>query len=612
MIKPEELSKNEHELNQKLILDWASPVFPLAIRAEAAQVYIDYINHNPNPLLDYYLHPLTFGTGGLRGIIGNGSGRMNIWTVGKTTTGMCDFLKKKFGKKASLVIAHDSRRMSPEFAQTVAGIAANCGLKVHLFKGVTPTPILSYAIRYFKASGGVVITASHNPPEYNGYKVYLSDGSQLVGSDQSKLEKAINKIEDWSQIPFLDSGQKLYKQKVQIVKNDLKNSYLNEFKKTLFISGNNKTKKDFKIVYSPLHGTGGPWMPVLLKKYGFHLQMVKEQAEPDGEFSTVKFPNPEEKEALKLSEELSKKIGADLFLATDPDADRLGAGVRLQDGSYELLNGNQVGSIMCAWLCEKTSQNSQSKKSNQSKSSKKTNWHVMKTIVTTQLQSRIADNNGIKIHNVLTGFKYIAEQMRDIEENKKGFTKNDSYLFGGEESYGYLPVDFVRDKDALASALLLCEIMASVGNLNDYLNQIYLKYGLFLEDLKAITLKGSAGLVKINNVLNNLRQENMIGLKLGERIVTGFLDYQTQSKNNKPDKKTFGKLPKANVIQLELEPFGTLTIRPSGTEPKVKLYASLAHPGELGSLEELKTARKKLEDELALISGHFFSRTGLA
>ena len=587
------------------ILDWAGPGFPLEVRDSAARVYNDFIRERAGEEVDAFVHELRFGTGGLRGVIGFGPGRMNLWTVGRTTQGLCNYLKKKF-KRPTIVIAHDSRRMSPEFAATAAGIAAGMGLKAHLFSGVAPTPVLSYAIRKLRASGGIVITASHNPPEYNGYKVYMDDGSQLVGNAQIQVEAEIEKVREWWSIPFVDEKSETYRKNVKRIGSDLKTSYYGEFKDTPFVSPARKQKKDLKIVYSPLHGTGGPWLPGLLRKYGFQVDVVSEQEQPDGEFPTVKFPNPEEREALKLAEERARSTDADLFLATDPDADRLGGGFKTGPGQYELLNGNQIGSIMCAYLVEKIAAGSQKGG---------TRWHVFKTIVTTDLQREIAHKNGIAIHEVLTGFKYIAEQMRLLEQGDRsaGFQKGkDRYLFGGEESYGYLPVDFVRDKDSLASALLLCEIVAEVGDIVAYLNQIYLKYGLFLEDLKSVTLKGSQGQARMQEILNRLREENLVGWSLGSRRVSGVLDFQAQTRDGQRSPAHFRGLPESNVLQLLLEPEGKLTIRPSGTEPKVKLYASLRHPVQPTSLEELTQARSELENELASVSGHFIARTGLA
>ena len=324
------------------ILDWSAPAFPIEVRLEAAQVCIDYVRRHSNPLLEYYTQELSFGTGGMRGIIGYGPGRMNVWTVGKVTLALCRLLRRR-KRRSGLVIAYDSRRMSYEFAQTVAGIAVNTGLESFLFKEVTPTPILSYAVRKLGAQGGVVITASHNPPEYNGYKVYEEDGAQLVGKTQIDLEKEIRSIRNWAEIPFLNPESSLYKKNVKIIGTEIKKSYIKALKKEPFVTpANNPKKSGIKLVYTPLHGTGGSWLPPLLRSYGFSVALVEEQSQPNGEFPTLKYPNPEEVEALQMAEEMSQKHKADMFLATDPDADRLGAGIRNGKGGYTLMNGKSA------------------------------------------------------------------------------------------------------------------------------------------------------------------------------------------------------------------------------------------------------------------------------
>lgn len=577
---------------QKRILDWCAPSFPLEIRDEAAKIYQRYLSGDRGEEVFAYMEELKFGTGGLRGVLGNGPNRMNAWTVGKSTLGFARYLNKKF-ETPSVVIAHDSRRMSPEFARITAGVFAGQGIKVHLFDGVTPTPILSYAIRKLKASGGVVITASHNPPEYNGYKVYLSDGSQFTGTDQVELEKEIESIEGWD-IPFVETDEPIYQKSVMMIGDKIKKSYYDEFDSVQWVK---KLSKPLTIVYSPLHGTGGSYMPGLLEKYGAKVIPVAEQIEPDGEFPTVAFPNPEEPEALDLCRQTALKHKADLFVATDPDADRMGAGILNADGDYTLINGNQTGSILCAFLCENYA---------------KPGAQVFKTIVTTELQKRIAEANGVAVRDVLTGFKYIAEQMRWLENNEAGFdSSKDYYLFGGEESYGYLPIDFVRDKDSLSSTLLLCMVADQKGNLLDYLDEIYLKYGLYLEDLKSVTMKGLDGLERMNRAIDELRASDMKGMKLGDRTIVSVLDYKMQTVDGKPDAQRFANLPKSNVLQFILDAEGVLTIRPSGTEPKVKLYASLKHPLQPQSIEELRSLRKELENELSTVSGLFLAKTGL-
>lgn len=606
--KSSNLDFSDQEIRKReMVLDWAGPAFPLDVRDEAAQVYGDYIAGRVTEAVEFFQTELEFGTGGMRGIIGNGAGRMNAWTVGRVTLAFCRYLKKQH-KKPSLAIAYDSRRRSLDFARVTAGIAAGQGLKVYLFDRVTPTPLLSFAIRELECSGGVVITASHNPPAYNGYKVYLDDGGQLTVSGQKKIEKEIAKIKDWGDIHFLGPEDERYRKKVKLIGDDIEKAYIKRFKKLSFVSpADNPAKQDIKIVYSPLHGTGGTWLPNLLGAYGFQVDLVPEQAEPDGEFPTVKLPNPEERDALAMAEKLAREKDAGLFLATDPDADRLGAGVRTGPGEYVLLNGNQLGSIMCAYLCEKIAKEENGKR-------RPDDYFVFKTIVTTDLQREIARKNGVEIREVLTGFKFIAEQMLLLEQGKKkaGYGKKDRYLFGGEESYGYLPVDFVRDKDSLASALLLAELLAEVKDLVGYLDRVYLKYGLYLEDLKSVTLAGLDGKERIHLTIERLRGENLVGWQLGGRRVTGVLDYREQTRDGKKDPDFFGDLPPSNVLQVLLEPEGKLTIRPSGTEPKVKLYASLRSDDQPTSLDELAGARKQLEDELSSISGLFMTKTGLA
>lgn len=590
-----EMAESNHEdLVRTRILDWASPNFPLEIRDQAARVYVDYRAGVRNDETDAFSGKLAFGTGGMRGVLGIGPGRLNQWTVGRAALGFVRYIKETY-HNPSIVIAHDSRRMSPEFAKVVAGLAAGMGVKAFLFKGVTPTPILSYAVRHLGAAGGAVLTASHNPPEYNGFKVYLDDGSQFTGDAQVRLEQLIDEISDWD-LPFRTEGSEDFKKFTQWIGPEIQEAYYNEFQKRGLAK---HVDAKFKIVFSPLHGTAGPWLPPLLEKFGYQVIGVPEQMEPDGEFPTVELPNPEEADALRLCEETARKHDAELFLATDPDADRLGAGIK-SGNRYILLNGNQLGSIMCAFLCE-----------NAPKKTDKNYW-IFKTIVTTDLQKVIAEKNGIKIKDVLTGFKYIAEQMRELDNGTSGFQKGkDVFLFGGEESYGYLPVEFVRDKDSLSSALVLCQIIQQMGNLETYLNQIYLKYGLYLEDLKSVTMKGSDGQQRMNQIIDSLRENDMVGMELENRTVVEVRDFKKQTVNKKPAPEFFGDLPPSNVIQLLLEPEGKLTIRPSGTEPKVKLYASLKYPDQPQSLEELNKARAELENELVSISGLFFARTGL-
>lgn len=587
-------------MDEKYIIPWTQAPFSKSIQEEAMEALQLFRQGVRNDLTDSYSIPLEFGTGGIRGKIGNGIGRMNEYTVGRAALGFSRYLIKK-SKKPILVIAYDSRNMSKKFCEITAGIAASHGIQVLYFPNVTPTPLLSYAVRYYKATGGVVITASHNPPEYNGFKAYLSDGGQLVPPDDAKIIQSIESIQDWNEIQFLSKKDKKFQKLVKKVDKKCFHNYLKDLEKSGIVDLNTKPKekKKLSIVYSPLHGTGGEYMKKVLYKFGYkNLFIVPEQKKPDGTFPTVRYPNPEEKEAMELCIHWAKEKNASIIIATDPDADRLGIGVINSQGDYILLNGNQIGSIMAAYLCEKV------KKENPKK---KITYHLIKTIVTTDLQARIAEKNNIHLWNVLTGFKYIAEVMKKIEK-KKG----NKFLFGGEESYGYLPVDFVRDKDSLSSALLLLEIALKKESLLDYLDEIYLNYGLYLESLKSITLEGSQGQEKIASSIHSLRTKNLLNEKIGQRLIIAVYDYKEQKIQGQGSPNVFKGLPKSNVIQVELEGNAKLTIRPSGTEPKVKIYSSFASIQQPKSKEEIPTLMEKLKDEIKIAENEFCKLAGLS
>lgn len=583
---------------ESFILPWTQEPFPNTVRKEANLALEKFSRGESSPDIEAFSIPLEFGTGGMRGKLGNGIGRMNEFTVGRAALGFISYLSKK-NKKASIVIAYDSRRRSKEFAEVTAGIAAYLGVKVILFKEVTPTPILSYAIRYYKASGGVVITASHNPPEYNGFKAYLSDGGQLVPPDDQKIISKIESITDWKQIPILSTKDPIYKKMVKFAGKDCFTSYKKDLSKAgiLSISLKPKDRTDLKIVYSPLHGTGGKSMQELLNSFGYkNVFLVPEQKDPNGEFPTVKYPNPEEAEAMELSKKFAIQKNAQAFIATDPDADRLGIGVKNENGEYVLFNGNQIGSIMAAYLCEAYSAGKKKKKA-----------VLVKTIVTTDLQENIAKKNKVKYKNVLTGFKFIAQVMAKIDKSKTDF-----FLFGGEESFGYLPVSFVRDKDSLSSALLLLEILTEKKDLFNYMDEIYLKYGLFQESLKSLTLEGSAGKEKIRKSLESLRTLDLLGKKIHHRKITGILDYKTQIAKGNASKSAFSGCPSSDVIQVILEGNAKLTIRPSGTEPKIKIYSSFQSLKAPKSKEEIKILTKDLLSEIKTSEEIFLQLAGLS
>ncbi|PJZ78845.1 phospho-sugar mutase [Leptospira neocaledonica] len=582
------------------IESWTKAPFSPQVQKEAKGVLDRYKKGETNGLeVEAFTVPLEFGTGGMRGRIGNGIGRMNEFTVGKAALGFSRYLVQK-SKKPILVIAYDSRRRSREFAEVTAGVAASFGIKVILFSEVAPTPLLSYAVRYYKATGGVVLTASHNPPEYNGFKAYLSKGEQLAPPDDKKIISLIDKVQDWNEIPFLSSKDPKYKKLVQKAGEDCFSSYLKALKKSGIVSAKvtPKERSQTKLVYSPLHGTGGKYMKILLQDFGYkNVTLVPEQKDPDGEFPTVKFPNPEEPEALEMSRKLSEKIGAHAFIATDPDADRLGIGVKNPKGGYALLNGNQIGSILAAYLAEKVG----------SKPKKGKKPVLVKTVVTTDLQAEIAKKNKIALKNVLTGFKFIAEVMGKLDKSKTQY-----FLFGGEESYGYLPVDFVRDKDSLSSALLLMEVLSEKKDLLSYMDDVYLKYGLYQESLKSLTLEGLAGKKKIQDSLQSLRDNDLIGKPIGTRKVTGFLDFKNKIAKGSASKSAFSGLPSSDVIQLELEGQAKLTIRPSGTEPKIKIYSSFKSRTSPKTKTEIPKLTESLLAELKETESLFLQLAGLS
>ncbi|RHX79050.1 phospho-sugar mutase [Leptospira yasudae] len=583
---------------ESLIHSWTQDPFPSGVRTEATRALEKFSNGESGPDVEAFSVPLEFGTGGMRGRLGNGIGRMNEFTVGRAALGFVGYLSKKT-KKASIVIAYDSRRRSKEFAEVTAGIAASLGVRVILFNEVTPTPLLSYAIRYYKATGGVVITASHNPPDYNGFKAYLADGGQLVPPDDKKIISKIESIHDWNSISILSPKDPLYKKMVKPAGKDCFASYKKELSKAGILSSSLKPKDRaaLKVVYSPLHGTGGKAMKELLNGFGYkNVFLVPEQKDPNGEFPTVKYPNPEEPEAMELSKKFAIAKGAHAFIATDPDADRLGIGVKNSKGEYVLLNGNQIGSIMAAYLCEAYASGKKKKKA-----------VLIKTIVTTDLQENIAKKNKVKYKNVLTGFKFIAQVMAKIDKSKTDF-----FLFGGEESFGYLPVSFVRDKDSLSSALLLLEILTEKKDLLQYMDEIYLKYGLFQESLKSLTLEGSAGKEKIRKSLESLRTVDLLGKQIHQRKIVGVLDYKTQTAKGNASKSAFAGCPSSDVIQVVLEGNAKLTIRPSGTEPKIKIYSSFQSLKAPKNQGEIRTLTADLLGEIKASEEIFLKLAGLS
>lgn len=487
-------------------------------------------------LEDRFYKDLAFGTGGLRGIMGIGSNRMNRYTVGKATFGLAHYLQSKNSGELSVVIAYDSRNNSSDFARIAAGIFASCGFKVYLFSYLVPVPVLSFSTHYLGCTAGVMITASHNPKEYNGYKVYDSKGCQFCTEDAKGAIGCINAIEDFTSIPFSDDHEN-----ITMIGDQVLDAFLSEVKKQSLY----EEKSDLKIVYTPLHGTGN--IPVRRVLEGMDVSVVKSQELPDGNFSTVRSPNPEEKDALNIAIQQAKEMEADLVLGTDPDCDRVGIAVR--DGEeYKLFTGNQTGALLVNFVLTMKKEQLNSKST------------LVKTIVTSELGANIARKFGLNIEETLTGFKYIGDKINHYEETGDG-----EFVIGYEESYGYLVGTHARDKDAVVSSMLICQMAAWYKNqgktLFDALNDIYSEYGYYLDALDSFVLKGKDGAEKIQHLMTIFRSEGAAMFDGVEKII----DYSTG----------VGDLPKENVLKYIFTDGSWMTVRPSGTEPKIKVYYSI-------------------------------------
>lgn len=530
-------------------------------------------------LTDAFYKKLEFGTGGIRGIMGTGTNRINQYTIGLTTQGLANYLHKKFPhQKISVAIGYDTRNNSRFLAETTANVFSANNIYVFLFKDIRPTPELSFAIRKLGCNAGVVITASHNPKEYNGYKAYWSDGAQLTHPHDKNVLEEINKIQSIEKVNFTPNPEA-----IEIIGNDIDEAYLAEIKKITLSPEAIKKHKDLKIVYSPLHGTGITLVPRALEKIGFTtITIVEEQRTPNGNFPTVIYPNPEEKEAMSLSLQKAKEIDADLVLATDPDADRVGIAVKDLEGNFILLNGNQTGTLLFYYLIQRWKQ-----------LNKLTgNEYIVKTIVTTDLIDKIAQAYGVKCYNTLTGFKYIAEIIHQLE-------KKESFIAGAEESYGYMIGDFVRDKDAITSCAIICEMAAYAReqglSVFEFLIHIYQQYGLYKEDLLSITKKGKEGAEAIKAMMNTFRKNPPQEIN-GSRVIK-LLDYiNSTEKNILSGEENSIPLPTSNVLQFILEDGTKLSARPSGTEPKIKFYFSVH--AKLSKEEDYLKIEEKLENKI--------------
>ena len=536
----------------------ANPYFDEATKEE-----LKGISEDENEIKERFYMDLEFGTAGLRGIIGAGTNRMNIYVVRRATQGLANYIAKVDKKAQGVAIAYDSRHMSPEFAEEAALCLAANGIKAYIFESLRPTPELSFAVRHLGCVAGINVTASHNPPEYNGYKVYWEDGAQITPPHDSGIMGEVKSISDWNTVKTMDKAEAEKADLFQVIGKEVDDAYMAELKKqVIHMDAIEKEGKNLKIVYTPLHGTGNIPARRILKELGFeNVYVVKEQELPDGDFPTVSYPNPEAAEAFELGLKLAKEVDADLVLATDPDADRLGVRVKDKNGEYHDLTGNMSGCLLANYeLSQRKAVNG----------SLPEDGALIKTIVTTNLADAIAKGYGVNLIEVLTGFKFIGQQIRGFENSGKG-----SYLFGFEESYGCLIGTYARDKDAIVATMALCEAAAYYKTqgktLWDAMIEMYEQFGYYKDAIQSVTMKGIEGLQKIQEIMNSLRQNPPA--EFAGHKVTAVRDYKADTITDVTTGavKPTG-LPNSNVLYYELTDDAWVCVRPSGTEPKVKFY----------------------------------------
>jgi phosphoglucomutase len=541
------------------------------------------IQNDDAEIQERFYKNLEFGTGGLRGIIGAGTNRINVYTVRKATQGLANFINfSSSNKSKSVAIAYDSRHYSDVFAEEAALVLSANDIKAYVFDSLRPTPELSFAVRHLNCDAGIVITASHNPPEYNGYKVYGSDGGQITLDMANAIISEIDKLDIFDDVKTCSKEAAIINSKLKYIGDDVDRDYLSKIKELSINPDISRDVDDFKIVYTPIHGTG--LMPITraLSVLGYNdVNIVTSQEVPNGAFPTVKSPNPEEREALSEGIKLAEGIKADIVLGTDPDADRVGVAVRNKEGNYVLLTGNQIGALLTHYLIS-------NKKDINSRDA------VIKTIVTSELGATIAKSYGVTVFDTLTGFKFIGEKIKEFEE------KNDyDFLFGYEESYGYLAGTFVRDKDAVISSVLIVEMAAvckSQGlSLLDAIDKIYQKYGYYSDTLDSFTFKGIDGQDKIKSVVDRFR--NIDELKKGFSDISIIEDYKLQEKLNlETDITESIQLPSSNVIKIHLSDQSWFAVRPSGTEPKLKIYYSTIGTNEIDSKDKMISLKQKVKE----------------
>ncbi len=536
----------------------ANPYFDEATKEE-----LKGISEDENEIKERFYMDLEFGTAGLRGIIGAGTNRMNIYVVRRATQGLANYIAKVDKKAQGVAIAYDSRHMSPEFAEEAALCLAANGIKAYIFESLRPTPELSFAVRHLGCVAGINVTASHNPPEYNGYKVYWEDGAQITPPHDSGIMGEVKSISDWNTVKTMDKAEAEKADLFQVIGKEVDDAYMAELKKqVIHMDAIEKEGKNLKIVYTPLHGTGNIPARRILKELGFeNVYVVKEQELPDGDFPTVSYPNPEAAEAFELGLKLAKEVDADLVLATDPDADRLGVRVKDKNGEYHDLTGNMSGCLLANYeLSQRKAVNG----------SLPEDGALIKTIVTTNLADAIAKGYGVNLIEVLTGFKFIGQQILGFENSGKG-----SYLFGFEESYGCLIGTYARDKDAIVATMALCEAAAYYKTqgktLWDAMIEMYEQFGYYKDAIQSVTMKGIEGLQKIQEIMNSLRQNPPT--EFAGHKVTAVRDYKADTITDVTTGavKPTG-LPNSNVLYYELTDDAWVCVRPSGTEPKVKFY----------------------------------------
>ena len=560
---------------------------------EETKKELQAIDGDDKEIKERFYKDLEFGTGGLRGIIGAGTNRMNKYTVGKATQGLANYILKNNpdGAKMGVAIAYDSRNMSPEFAERSALVLNANGIKAYVFDELRPTPELSYAVRALGCTAGIVVTASHNPPEYNGYKVYWADGAQVVYPKDKGIIGEVNAISDFSLIKTMDRKEAEEKGLFNVIGKEIDDGFIKAIKAQAVRPEEIKKAEDMVVVYTPLHGTGNKPVRRVLSEVGFkNVYVVPEQEKPDKNFSTVGYPNPEDPKAFTLAIELAKEKNAEIIVGTDPDADRIGVVIRDEKGNYDILTGNMTGALLTEYVLN----------GRKEKGLLPENAAVIKTIVTTEMVRAIAESYNAELIEVLTGFKFIGEKIKQFEEDH-----SHTFVFGFEESYGCLSGTYARDKDAVGAAMLVCEMAAYYKNrgmtLHDALEELYKKYGFYKEGVKSVTLKGIDGAEKIGKIMAYLRENTPEGFG-GNKVITVkdyksgvFTDVATGNKSESP-------LPASDVLYYNLEDRAWLCVRPSGTEPKIKFYMGVKAESSDAAVAKVEAMEKSVDELLEKIN----------